>query len=270
MSIEALSWALNLAPIPTDTNGARSAACTAVLVGLANHADPKGRHAFPSVETLMRYTSLSERTIRTSLARLLEAGVIQFGDEDIVAAHVKRADRRPNGYDLNLHLVDQTRGAAVAPRSESRGATTAATGCNERTYGVQPTTVRGAVVAPEPSSNHPEPSREPSRAAGAVAASQSDGTLFAIEGGGKPAKHPAQQILDDWWERQAPRPSQPYVAALKVVKALVKQHGEDLVRHTLMHMRPPLSGGAFDMTLNRTPTLLPPKQWVDGEEWSSR
>jgi hypothetical protein len=45
MSIEAITWALNHAPIPTGRRDASSLAM--VLVGLANHADPDGRNAFP-------------------------------------------------------------------------------------------------------------------------------------------------------------------------------------------------------------------------------
>jgi hypothetical protein len=36
--VEAISWALNLAPVPADRGGQPSSACTFVLVGLANHA----------------------------------------------------------------------------------------------------------------------------------------------------------------------------------------------------------------------------------------
>ena len=70
MSVEAISWALNLAPVPADRSGQPSTACKFVLVGLANHAGPDGTAAFPSVATLVRYTGLSERTVRTCLDRL--------------------------------------------------------------------------------------------------------------------------------------------------------------------------------------------------------
>ena len=70
MSVEAITWALNLAPVPADVHGKPNSACAFVLVGLANHADPDGTAAFPSVPTLVRYTRLSERTIRTALDRL--------------------------------------------------------------------------------------------------------------------------------------------------------------------------------------------------------
>jgi Helix-turn-helix domain len=105
VSVEATSWALNLAPVPADRGGQRSSACRFVLVGLANHAGPDGTGAFPSVATLVRYTRLSERTVRTCLDRLEAEGIISPCDPGIVAAWIKRADRRPQGWDLNLSLV---------------------------------------------------------------------------------------------------------------------------------------------------------------------
>jgi hypothetical protein len=86
-----------------------------VLVGLANHAGPDGTGAFPSVATLGRYTGLAERTVRTCLDRLAAAGIIAPCDPDIVAARIKRADRRRQGWDLNLSLVrDDLDAAAIA------------------------------------------------------------------------------------------------------------------------------------------------------------
>jgi len=94
VSVEAISWALNLASVPADRGGQPSSTCKFVLVGLANHAGPDGTGAFPSVATLVRYTSLSERTVRTWLDRLESEGIIRPCDPDIVAARIKRADRR--------------------------------------------------------------------------------------------------------------------------------------------------------------------------------
>jgi hypothetical protein len=49
VSIAAIAWTPNSAPIPRDHRDASSLA--AVLVGPANHADPDGRNAFPAVST---------------------------------------------------------------------------------------------------------------------------------------------------------------------------------------------------------------------------
>jgi hypothetical protein len=105
VSVEAISWALNLAPVPGDRGGKPNPACKAVLIGLANHAAPDGKEAFPSVRTLVRYTCLSERTVQTALDRLEAGGIIRPCDPAIVAAKIKRADRGPQGWDLAMHLV---------------------------------------------------------------------------------------------------------------------------------------------------------------------
>ena len=74
-----------------------------------------GAGAFPSVATLVRYTGLSERTVRTCLDRLAAEGIISPCDPDIVAARIKRADRRPQSWDLNLSLVrDDLNDAGIA------------------------------------------------------------------------------------------------------------------------------------------------------------
>jgi hypothetical protein len=62
VSVEAISWALNLAG--PDRLRPPSSECKFVLVGLANYAGPSAPARFPSVATLVRYTGLSERTVR--------------------------------------------------------------------------------------------------------------------------------------------------------------------------------------------------------------
>jgi len=70
-----------------------------VLLGIANHADPAGLNAWPSVETLAVYASASERTVQRILVRLEAGGHIvvhrrQGGPEGL------RGDRRPNLYEV--------------------------------------------------------------------------------------------------------------------------------------------------------------------------
>jgi DNA-binding transcriptional regulator PaaX len=43
----------------------------------------------------VHYTGLAEQTVRTCLDRLAAEGIISPCDPDIVAARIKRADRRP-------------------------------------------------------------------------------------------------------------------------------------------------------------------------------
>lgn len=133
MSIEAIVWVLNDAVCESATE-------KLVLIALANHARPDGTAAFPAVATISRYTTLSERAIRNTL-RVLEArGLIERCDDSIVAAYIKRPDKRPFGYNL---LMD---GGHVAPLVDERGA-------SDDTSGGHLTTERGAPDAPEPYKN---------------------------------------------------------------------------------------------------------------------
>ena len=145
MSIEAIAWALNKAPIPADRRDASSLAI--VLVGLANHADPDGHNAFPAVATLVRYTRLSPRAVQYALRRLADLGLITPSDPEIVAAHLKRADRRPNGWNLAIH---STIHRVVHSQEDGVQAVHPDAG-----HGAQTTTSRGASTAPEPSLNRP-------------------------------------------------------------------------------------------------------------------
>jgi hypothetical protein len=152
MSIEAITWALNTAPIPTGRNASTLAF---VLVGLANHTDPDGHNAFPAVATLVRYTRLSERSVHYALRDLDDLGLITPSDPDIIAAYIKRADRRPKGWDLpihsSVHKVVHSSGGGVHSLHP-----VGADGVQTRPHGVQTTTQRGARLAPEPSLNHPQ------------------------------------------------------------------------------------------------------------------
>jgi hypothetical protein len=50
VSVEAISWALNLAPVPAGRGGHPSSACKFVLVALANHAGPDGVFRSPPLD----------------------------------------------------------------------------------------------------------------------------------------------------------------------------------------------------------------------------
>jgi hypothetical protein len=175
MSIEAISWVLNRAPIPAGRRDASSLAM--VLIGLANHADPEGCNAFPSVGTLVRYTRLSERSVQNALRALEELGLITPSDPQIVAAYVKRADRRPNGWDLVVHSSVHNRAGGVQTLHP-----VGSNGVQILRNGVQTTTSRGAESAPEPSLNHPgnRPARK--RASTHPAAAGSDGSWLPVCG----------------------------------------------------------------------------------------
>lgn len=119
-----MSWALNDAPLPPDERGQPSrSSCAFVLVALANFAGKDGTGAFPSVETITHYTHLSERSVRRCLDRLQECGAITPSDPALVAAKIKRPDRRPQSWDLALarHRDDQPDGVQSVHPATSDG-----------------------------------------------------------------------------------------------------------------------------------------------------
>jgi hypothetical protein len=122
------------------------------------------------VGTLVRYTGLSERTVRTCLDRLAAGGIIASCDLGIVAARIKRAGRRPQGWDLNLALArHDLDGAAVAvlehqcPGLGVSLAVAGQPGADGRADGIQsphPVATGGEVVENSPGGVrqlHPEP-----------------------------------------------------------------------------------------------------------------
>lgn len=165
MSLQAMAWAIAQKRV-TDPPARH------VLLVLAQTASPEGEDAWRTVARLSEETGLSERTVQMKLQQLLAIGVIRLGDQNVVAVKIKRADRRPVVYDLDIRaeeLVaagmanrkpargagnaprnpvdnagdgDRTRGAGNAPRSNERGAADDATGCSspqERGAGDAPT-----------------------------------------------------------------------------------------------------------------------------------
>lgn len=111
MSVEAISWVLNDAPdVPSQL--------VSTLIGIANHATPDGRNAYPSQARLAKYTRKSERQIRRDLGELAKRGLIRRGDQRIVE-HLPQ-DRRPVVYDLSMDLDG---GTSTSPRSSTSART---------------------------------------------------------------------------------------------------------------------------------------------------
>jgi hypothetical protein len=173
---------------------------------LASHAGPDGTGAFPSVATLVRYTGLAERTVRTCLDRLAAEGIISPCDPGIVAARIKRADRRPQGWDLNLSLArHDLNDAAVAvlerqcPGLGVRLAAAGQPGADSQADGVQsphPVATGGEAVDNRPGGVqplHPEPETGCNQRADGVQPAQPRGAAVAPEPYKEPSQEPAAQ-----------------------------------------------------------------------------
>jgi hypothetical protein len=125
----------------------------------------------------VRYTRLSERSVQNALRTLEELGLITPSDPQIVAAYVKRADRRPNGWELVIHspVHNQAGGVQTLHPVGSNGVQTLRNG-------VQTATSRGAESAPEPSLNHPKNRPARDRASAHSAAAGSGGSWLPVCG----------------------------------------------------------------------------------------
>jgi hypothetical protein len=111
MSVEAITWALNAAPVDAPH-------LITLLIGLANHADAAGRGAAPSQRRLAHYTRKKDRSVREDLAALEALGIIRRGDPRRVA--YLPADRRPVVWDLAMERRRDTPAdldAGIEPRS---------------------------------------------------------------------------------------------------------------------------------------------------------
>lgn len=95
MSVQALNWVLEECPdLPKHL--------VALMMGLANHADPEGRGAYPSQARLAWYTRKEERSVRRDLDEAEQLGLIRRGDQRMVL-HLD-VDRRPVVWDLAVEL----------------------------------------------------------------------------------------------------------------------------------------------------------------------
>ncbi|MBW3095361.1 helix-turn-helix domain-containing protein [Bifidobacterium sp. 64T4] len=107
MSMKAVLWALYDVP----QEKVRGAALRTLLV-LADHADTKGKGAYPSQKRLCALTGYSRRTIQETLKDLENEGLIHRGDQRLVS-HVA-ANYRPIVWDLGMDARND-RGAKTAP-----------------------------------------------------------------------------------------------------------------------------------------------------------
>ncbi|MET9819620.1 helix-turn-helix domain-containing protein [Streptomyces sp. NPDC006355] len=96
MSHEAVSWAMDDAPMLRTEKGKPDTTARNVLQVLAEHADKRGRNARPSVIKIRYRTGYERRTVQRALRRLEDAGLIKatgtHGDVTVyaLALHVTR------------------------------------------------------------------------------------------------------------------------------------------------------------------------------------
>jgi hypothetical protein len=117
-----------------------------VLLIIADHASDDGTNSWPSVSTIARKASLSDRQVKRILRELQDQGLIRI---ELQAGGTKdmRDDRRPNRYTVNLNGVTST-----TPRTSERGDTTSPRGDTHDMHGVTPMSPKPSI---EPSIKEP-------------------------------------------------------------------------------------------------------------------
>jgi len=90
VAIECMVWALEQEGLKTNEKF--------VLLGIANHAHPDGTRAFPSLETIARYTALSVSTVQRTIKSLCDQGFLEKTEGG--------GGRKSNTYKLNIHKAE--------------------------------------------------------------------------------------------------------------------------------------------------------------------
>lgn len=98
MSVNAVSWAIDRAPVP----GARCVA-RMILVHLADKADSEGRDTWKYVSAIADAIGVDDSTVSRNLAWLEEHGLIERGDQRLVDDYPEYA--RPVVWNLRLDRV---------------------------------------------------------------------------------------------------------------------------------------------------------------------
>lgn len=99
MSVEAVSWAINKAPVGGNVTARM------ILVSLADKADEYGRDAWKYTSAIADSIRKSDATVFRTLAWLEEIGVIERGDQRLVDHYPESA--RPVVWNLRLDLVQE-------------------------------------------------------------------------------------------------------------------------------------------------------------------
>ena len=96
MSVRAVSWAIDQAPVGGNTTARM------ILVSLADKADEYGRDAYKYVSAIADSIRKSDSTVSRNLAWMEEIGVIERGNQHLVDSYPEYA--RPIVYLSLIHI----------------------------------------------------------------------------------------------------------------------------------------------------------------------
>lgn len=106
MSLRAMLWAMDEAPVESATE-------RLILIYLADYASDDGTGIFPAMQKIADRSGFSRSTVKRTVKRLADRGVLAPGDERLVGHY--REDKRPNVWNL---VYDSTDILATVARSK--------------------------------------------------------------------------------------------------------------------------------------------------------
>lgn len=244
--------------------GIRATAVYAVLCTYASGSDD--RRAFPSREVLATALDTSTDTIDRALMELRMAGVL-------VTQRRKQQTAMHFLHDMGAARVTEFSVDQESAQVRSQDQESAKSGIKSPQN--HPARVRTGAEEVVPVSKTkdqtPTPSEPVLAPAIADAPDAADGQLFVIQGDAQKPKDPAQQLCEDWFAGLRVRPAGKgaFPAALASIRAVLKVgHDEQVVRHAVMRLSPPLSIGRIEMEINgKRSTVSPVHDWKEGDTW---
>lgn len=127
-----------------------SGSCRLVLLSIANHADPAGENAWPTIATIARESRCARSTVFLAIEELEQAGAITV-EHGLGGPNVKRADRKPNLYSVIMATGSEIRTSFPnGVRSDGpRGPISAPTGSEDRTGTIPEPSVNARSLHPD-------------------------------------------------------------------------------------------------------------------------
>jgi hypothetical protein len=142
MCIKAIKWVLDKGMAYELDQATRNVAFL-----LAYHAHSETGDIYPSQATLADETGLSERQIRRCIKKLIEVGLLDYGDQSVVAHF--RADRRPKVYEFIKDRIVQPNLSSVGKMPAKK----------KRPWSRTPKPATPAPVAPPAPVDNPAPAQ---------------------------------------------------------------------------------------------------------------
>jgi hypothetical protein len=217
---------------------------------LEDFASPSRPQPFPGQATLAEYMGVTDRSIRTWMTELQEAGWLQVQREP-----TKKGRR--NSYRLFWKHTSEPATVSDEDRKQTSG------GKRKQSSG---TYRKHTSYEEKPCEAEPVEEENPAATVGEQVELFRNPRAEPAVPAGSPAV--AKLMLDDWWQQQDPKPQQPYVAVLQVLRKALKDGWHERDLRDALDSVPIISGGALDYW--RKQRTRPTVAWAPGGKTGSQ